>query len=262
MQQGYAQTSRRNYRAALQFFQQALSLSPGSGSAARAIANVQGYIQRGARRSIGFVAGRPGRTRSAATRGTCFQSQKPPTPLMPQDKEAQLTTSEYPTFYIYIPPITTKAQTMEFVLRDDSNITPLYRESFQPVQQAGIITVRLPANRPPLQLGKVYTWGFSMICDTRKRDEDIYIEGRIRRVQDEDLDAQLQTTSQILDRAVLYTTAGFWENALTSIVTLRRQRPKDPEVEQYWQDLLQSISQPTTDPEIANKPFLPCCTPK
>jgi tetratricopeptide (TPR) repeat protein len=256
MNQGYTQVSQRNYRRALQFFQQALAVSPSSGSAARAIANMQTYIKRGARSRISFAVGRPGRVRSAATRGTCFQNQKPPIPLVPLDEEAQRTTAEYPTFYIYIPQITPEARKMEFVLRDDVNITPLYRESFQPVQQAGIITVRLPANRP-LQTGKVYTWGFSIICDTRKRDEDLYVEGRIERTQDENLAVQLQTTSRILDRAVLYTTAGLWEDAITTVATLRRQRPNDPEVNQYWQDLLESIA----PPEVVNKPFLPCCTP-
>lgn len=258
MRQGYAQAGQRNYRRALQFFRQALSARPGNRFATAAIANMQSYIQRGARRSIGFTAGRPGRVRAGGTRGTCFQNQKAPIPLVPSDQEAQLTTAEYPTFYIYIPQITTEARTMEFVLRDNTNITPLYRESFHPVQQAGIISIRLPT-RIPLQIGQIYTWGFSMICDPRKRDEDIYIEGRIERLQDENLDTQLQTTSKILDRAVLYTTAGFWENAFTDIAILRRQRPNDPEVQQYWQDLLQSIEAP---PETYNKPFLPCCTPK
>ena len=254
MRQGYAQAGQRNYRGALQFFQQAMRARPNDRFATAAIANMKSYIQRGDRGSIGFTAGRPGRVRSAATRGTCFQNQKPPIPIVPSDREAQLTTSEYPTFYIYIPPITAKAQKMEFVLRDDSNIT-LYKKSFQPVQ-AGIVTVRLPTI--PLQVGKLYTWGFSMICDTRKRDEDIYIEGRVERTRDENLEAQLRNTSKILDRAVLYTTAGIWENALTSVATLRRQRPNDREVQRYWQDLLQSIKAA----ELANQPFLPCCTAK
>lgn len=255
MRQGYALAGQRNYRRALQFFQQALSARPNDRFATVAIANMKSYIQRGAI-AIGFTAGRPGRVRSAATRGSCFQNQKPLIAIVPSDTEAQLTTSKYPTFYIYIPP-TAKAQKMEFVLRDDSNITPLYRESFQPVQ-AGIITVRLPTNRPPLQLGKVYTWGFSMICDTRERDEDLYIQSRIKRTQDENLEAQLRATNNIYDRAVIYTTAGIWENALTSVATLRRQRPNDPKAQRYWQDLLQSINVP----ELAKQPFLPCCTPR
>ena len=257
MRQGYALAGQRQYRKALQFFQQALSVRPGNRFATGAIVNMRNNIQRGTSRRIGIVVGRPGRVRTAATRGTCFKNQKPPIALAPQGRNVQLTTSEHPTFYIYIPEITAKAQSMEFVLRDDSKIQPKYKQSFPPVQQAGIVTVRLPTNLPPLQVGKVYTWGFSMICDARKRDEDIYIEGRIERLQDENLNAQLQNTSRILDRAVIYATAGLWENAITSIATLRRQRPNDPEVNQYWQDLLQ----PLEAPEVINKPFLPCCTP-
>lgn len=260
MIQGYAAHSQRNYRRALQLFQQALAARPGDKYAIPAIANVKGYIARGSRQRIG-ITGKPFRVASAATRGECFQNQKPPIPLLPPGRAAVLTTKEYPTFYFYIPSIGRKTQAMEFVLRDDDNITPLYRESFRPVRQSGIISIRIPSNRQPLQLGKQYTWGFSLVCNRRQRDEDLYAEGKIERVQNENLNAQLQQTQRTLDRAVLYTIGGLWENAFSTVAALRSERPNDPVVKKYWVDLLDSLKQlgavGVTD--AVNKPFLPCC---
>lgn len=261
MIQGYAAHSQRNYRKALKLFQQALAARPRDKYAIRAIANIKGYIARGSRKRIG-IAGKPSRVASAATRGDCFQNQKPIIPLLPPGREAVLTTKEYPTFYFYIPQITRETQAMEFVLRDDDSITPLYRASFKPVRQSGIISVRIPANRQPLQIDKQYTWGFSLVCNRRKRDEDLYTEGKIERVQNENLNAQLQQTQRTLDRAVLYTIGGLWENAFSTVASLRSERPNDPEVKKYWVDLLESLKElgavGVTD--AVNKPFLPCCT--
>lgn len=257
MQLGYNETRRRNYRKALGYFQQAERIRPGDRYATAAIRNVTSYIQRGSSRNrIAFVPGRPGRVRSAGTRGNCFQAGQFLIPLTPTDKEAQRTTAEHPTFFFYIPQTSVPVQALEFVLQDDENSDPLYKETFKPAGQTGIVSVSLPANQPSLQIGKEYTWTFSMICDSRNRDKDSYIEGKIVRSQDENLSLQLKQPSTDLDRAVLFATAGFWEDSLRTLANLRRQRPNDPEVQKYWEDLLNSVE----IKEVVNKPLLPCCT--
>ncbi|WP_341528584.1 DUF928 domain-containing protein [Nostoc sp. UHCC 0302] len=256
MRLGYTETKRRNYRRALSYFQQAERLRPGDRYATTAIRNVTGYIQQRRRNLIAFVPGKPGRVRSAATRGGCLQVGQTPIPLIPTDKEAQRTTAEHPTFYFYIPPNSAQIQALEFSLRDDDSIDPLYKQTFKPIAQSGIIGVSLPTNQPSLKIGKEYSWTFSMICDIRSRDKDFYLEGKIQRMQDENLAEQLGQTNTDLDRAVLFATAGFWEDALRTLANLRRQRPNDPEVQKYWEDLLQSVN----IEEVINKPLLPCCT--
>ncbi|WP_230968265.1 DUF928 domain-containing protein [Nostoc sp. WHI] len=257
MQLGYNETRRRNYRKALGYFQQAERVRPGDRYATAAIRNITGYIQRGSSRNrIAFVPGRPGRVRSAGTRGNCFQTGQFLIPLTPTDKEAQRTTAEHPTFFFYIPQTSVPVQALEFVLQDDDNSDPVYKETFKPAGQTGIVSVGLPANQPSLQIGKEYTWTFSMICDPRNRDKDSYVEGKIVRSQDENLSLQLKQPSTDLDRAVLFATAGFWEDSLRTLANLRRQRPNDPEVQKYWEDLLNSVD----IKEVVNKPLLPCCT--
>ncbi|WP_375479182.1 DUF928 domain-containing protein [uncultured Nostoc sp.] len=257
MQLGYNETKRRNYRKALLNFQQAERLRPGDRYATVAIRNVTGYIQRGSSRNrIAFVPGRPGRVRSAGTRGSCFETGQYLIPLTPTDKEAQRTTAERPTFFFYVPQTSTTVQALEFVLRDGDNIDPLYKGTFKPVGQNGIVSVNVPVDQPSLQIGKEYNWTFSMICDPNNRDKDSYVEGTIVRSQDENLSLQLNQPNTDLDRAVLFATAGFWEDALRTLANLRRQRPNDPEVEKYWEDLLNSVD----IKDVVNKPLLPCCT--
>ncbi|WP_223280209.1 DUF928 domain-containing protein [Nostoc sp. PA-18-2419] len=252
---GYTETKRRNYRKALGYFQQAERLRPGDKYATTAIRNVTSYIQRG-RNRIAFVPGIPGRVRSAGTRGGCFKTGESLIPLIPTNKEAQQTTAEHPTFYFYIPQTSTKVEALEFVLQDDDSSDPLYKGTFKQIAQNGIVNVTVPASKSPLQIGKKYSWTFSMICDVGNPDKNSYIEGTIVRSQDENLSLELKQPNTDLDRAVLYATAGFWEDALRTLANLRRQRPNDPEVQKYWEDLLNSVD----IKEVINKPLLPCCT--
>ncbi|WP_224086219.1 DUF928 domain-containing protein [Nostoc sp. MS1] len=255
MQLGYTETRRRNYRRALGYFQQALQLRPNDKYATAAVRNVRSYMQR--RTSlISFVPGRPGRLRAAASRGSCFLNGISAVPLIPSNKEAQLTTAANPTFFFYIPQTPKPIQGLEFVLRDSESVTPLYKKSFQPVGQAGIVSITIPAQQASLKTGKSYNWSFSMICDSQNRDQDLFMKGKIERVQDENLAEQIQETNQPLDQAIIYATAGFWENALSTLANLRRQRPNDQEVKKYWTDLLSSVE--LTD--VADQPLLPCCT--
>lgn len=255
MRLGYTATRQRNYRRALGYFQQAAQIRPGDRYATAAIRNVTGYIQ-GRRGLIGFVPGKPGRVRSAASRGFCFQNTEVVIPLVPTSKEAQQTTKDHPTFFFYIPKTVKPVEGLEFVLRDEDNSEPLYRQTFPAIEQAGIISITPPANQPSLKAGKEYTWGFSMICDANSREQDQFLEGKIELMQDENIAAQIQETTKPLDRAVLYATAGFWENALSILADLRTQNPNDPEVKQYWADLLKSVNLE----EVADKPLLPCCS--
>ncbi|BAY61541.1 hypothetical protein NIES22_16080 [Calothrix brevissima NIES-22] len=257
MRQGYTATRQRNYRRALGLFQQALQARPGDSYASAAIRNVQSYM-RGRRTLIGFVPGKPGRVRSAASRGTCFQNADVAIPLIPSSKEAQHTTKDHPTFFFYIPKTSKTVAGLEFSLRETPDSDPIYRETFPPVGEAGIVSVTLPTNQPALQADKEYHWNFSMICDPNSRDLDVFLEGTIEVMQDANIAAQIQETPQPLDRAVLYATAGFWENAISILADLRRQNPNNAEVQQYWADLLKSVNLD----QVTDKPLLPCCKPQ
>jgi hypothetical protein len=258
MRLGYTETRRRNYRKALLHFQKALQIRPGDQYATAAIRNVNSYIQR---RTAGIVfvpAGKPERTATAGTRGSCFLKDQRAIPLIPSSKEVQLTTSANPTFFLYIPPIEQNIEGLEFMVQDNESSETVYSKTFQPVGKGGIVSVTIPKQQASLKAGKPYTWSFSVICDFNNRDKDQFIEGKIERVQNENLADQLKQVNQPLDQAMIYATAGFWENSLSTIAELRRQRPNDSEINTYWNELLKSVELG----DVANQKFLPCCTAK
>jgi hypothetical protein len=248
MSRGYELTRRRNYRQALSYFQQALQIRPGDRYATTAIRNVTGYIQR--RQKIVFVPGRPDRTRSAAGRSTGrFNSLA----LTATNLEAQLTTSEHPTLWFYIDKDARTAKELKFVLREGNGqrTKPLYERTLTPVRQEGIVSVTVPVDKASLTIGKKYTWTFDIVyLDGPNRK----LKGEINRVPNEDIGNQIQQATQPLDRAVIYATAGIWENALSIVADLRCQRPNDTDVQEYWKDLLQSVNLEG----LATQPILSC----
>ena len=290
MTQGYSAFDRKDYETAQNFFQRAITAARsenlGFGAAERALKNTNRKIKAKDKEII--ATGAPGRTVRGGTRGNCFPTQQPPIPLVPSVEEAVLTTQEYPSFYFYIPKITEEVKEVEFVLRPDydnitpENVKPLYRQTFRVdnqdginIQSGGIVKVRIPLGSKPLELGKGYVWGFSLICNQRKRDEDLYTEGKIERQQDEVLTAYLEQyfapvaqRQRTLDRARLYTVGGFWENALLLVADLRSRFPNNILVKEYWQDLLESLQQEGSSDQqkqssdgvdvldAINKPFL------
>ncbi len=256
MQQGYAANSRRNYRKALGFFQQALNARPGDRYAKAAINNVNRHLQGKSR--IGFYVGKPGRTVSAGIREG-LGNQETPIILEPTSEEPQLTTAAYPKFFFYIPK--SSANSLEFSLTDDSdpNKKILYKATFNPPQnQSGIVSISLPENSnpklSPLDINKIYNWNLITIYNPENPDLNRSIQGKIQRIKpDENLSSLLKSAKSPQEQVLLYTTVGIWEDPLRILASLHRSQPRDWKVERDWQDLLKSpweylLQSPTLEP--------------
>lgn len=250
MQLGYAKIADREYRQALVYFQQALAARPGDRQAAEAIRNLEAYTQPGSNVII-FPEGRPSRTVGAGTRvpdGTtneqekCFPDEQFPVSLIPANEQdgKQRTTSEYPQFWFYIPETTTAIPRLEFLLRDNQIPQNLYRKTFEGGAKPGILSIKIPTSEAPLTADREYTWKLSIISDSCS-PIDLYLKGKIEVVKDPNLYSQMQQTTEPLDQAMLYATAGLWENFVSILADLRRQRPHDPQINQYWVELLASL---------------------
>jgi hypothetical protein len=252
MDSGYVEAQKGNYRKALPFFQQAQQKRPGDKYAARAINNVTGYIKRNRLPSLAFPVGSPSRTRAAATRGGCFKEEQSPIPLIPPDKEALKTTAEYPSLFFYIPQIQ-QAKGLELVIRDDSKFETLQKFSLNPSGKAGIVRINLTSKTgKPLEPNKQYTWSFSVICSFQNRDNDLSLQGSVKRVlPDENLTVDLKTAAA-QERIEIYVKNKYWEDALRTLADLRLQNPNDTEVRKYWEDLLQSVE---LEPKVINAPL-------
>jgi hypothetical protein len=203
--------------------------------------------------------GLPGRREGGGTRGDCLRSSadstRPSTltALMP-DKNLGLTTSDTPTLFWYVPE--NAASSAEFILMDD-NDTEVYKARFRVTGEAGIISLSLPeeAGLPPLAVGKDYHWSFALICSTQETSDNsgiVYTEGWIQRIEaDAQLQARLASATE-QDRPSIYAEAGIWQDAITSLATLRRTQPTNALLTSRWNTLMESVGLTT----VSNQPLM------
>jgi hypothetical protein len=190
-----------------------------------------------------------GRVRSV--RGGCASSnQVSLTALVPKNKIGR-TVSEYPTFFFYLPK--TEAELAEFMLEDESG-NQIYQQDLTIKNLSGVIGVSIPANTnvPPLEVGKNYTWKFTVVCDAQDRSSDQLESGVVRRVElSADILRELETADP-RQKSVIYAQNGIWQDALGTLAAARRANPNDPVFQTDWESLLDSV----TLGEIAKEPIV------
>ncbi|MEG5058907.1 DUF928 domain-containing protein [Microcoleus sp. A2-C5] len=177
-----------------------------------------------------------------STRGTCRNSQLNPinlTGLVPENKIGR-TVSDYPTFFFYLPP--TKAESAEFILLDPTG-NQIYKQTLTVTNLSGVIGVSIPANKnvPPLEVGKNYTWNFTVICEAEDRSADLLDIGTVRRVE---LSADIRSQLEKADprrKTAIYAENGIWQDALSNLAAARRDRPSDTVLDSDWESLLDAV---------------------
>ena len=268
MREGYKKTAVRNFKAALLSFKEAEQLIPGDRYAQNAISNVQAYIGRGKVLRLSFVPTKPMRLRQGATRtgstrsclnavssldGKNHQLELTALTAMSDTDSSQLTTSNHPTFFFYIPKTAEPIQSLKFVLRDEAD-EPLYTKNFKTPPQGGIFSIKVPDHRP-LKLDQKYNWMLSANCSNYGKQAGLSLTGAIQVVKDDNLSDAIQQTSNPIEQVMLYAASGIWENAITTLADLRRQKPNDPTVQDYWEQLLTSVKH-LEEANIAQEPPL------
>ncbi|HSF74717.1 MAG TPA: DUF928 domain-containing protein [Microcoleus sp.] len=173
-------------------------------------------------------------------RGGCASiSQLGLTALAPKNKIGR-TVSDYPTFFFYLPQ--TEAESAEFILQDQSG-KQIYKQDVTISNLSGVIGVSIPANEkvPPLEVGKSYTWNFTVICDAQDRSADQIESGTVRRVElSEDIRRQLDQADP-RQKTVIYAENGIWQDALSTLAAARRDQPNDTTFKADWESLLDSV---------------------
>ncbi|EDX76348.1 conserved domain protein [Coleofasciculus chthonoplastes PCC 7420] len=190
-----------------------------------------------------------GRHRGGAVRDRCPNVDQPLTALVPATDAGipfvEPTISERPSFWFYVPYFPRSQRNAEFVLIDE-NEDDVYATTFPLTQPSGIVSLQLPQTIPPLKEGEQYRWVFSVICNPANRSADATVNGWIERVPvNLALSNQLQTAT---DKALLFAYAdqGLWYETLTLLAQLQRTHPQQQELQDDWQDLLQTIGLPET----------------
>jgi len=182
--------------------------------------------------------------------GCTSSSQLSLTALVPKNKIGQ-TVSDYPTFFFYLPQ--TDAELAEFILEDQSG-NQIYRQDLPIKNVSGVIGVSIPANTnvPPLEVGKKYTWIFSLVCDPEDRSSDLLETGIVRRVE---LSAEILRELENANprqKTFIYAENGIWQDALSNLAAARRANPNDTDLPADWESLLDSV----TLGEIAKEPIV------
>lgn len=193
--------------------------------------------------------GKP-QTAGGGTRGTSKcpldaelpNPQPPLTPLMPllapNIGSVGLTVSEHPEFFVYVPE--TSAKSAEFILIDEED-NDIYQTSLPLSGEAGIVSVSLPEDQPPLEADKNYRWFFAVICDPQNRFDELVVDGWTQRREiDEDLAAKLERKTRPSDRSFIYAQNGIWHDALSILAAEIRQGNSNDLAMVKWKQLLES----------------------
>lgn len=188
--------------------------------------------------------GAPSRTAGGGSRDTgCGNSEeisgsplRALVPSLPESNNWAVTVAANPQFFVYVPK--SSARNAEFALKDEDQ-NDVYRTKLPISGQEEIIEIRLPENTS-LQVGKRYSWYFSMFCNTRDRSQNPSINSwSLRTELNSNLSAKIKQAAPI-ERYKLYAQNGIWHEAVATLAEERRKNPADSTLASEWKKLLES----------------------
>ncbi len=198
-----------------------------------------GQLQASANTFEGYIPpagrGRVQRTDGASSRG-CTNSSFGSISLLTPNDHVGLTISPRPTFSWYVSVPTTA---MQFALVEPGVPKPVLVKQLQ--VKSGIVQFALPQNVPELSVGKPYRWTVSLVCNTKRPSENIYVRSWIVRVANKVDKQKLATTTSERDRATVYAQSGIWYDAITVISKAYLAHPKDRLTAEYLRLLLDQV---------------------
>ena len=193
---------------------------------------------------------------------------------IPVTKIWSLTTSEYPTFWFFIPYEQSAISSMEFVLKDESQqpSKTIYRKFLTKPERPGIISVSTDTKSLPLEISykkqqKMYRWFLKVRvqCNPQQPANLHFVEGWIERT---DLSSPLGDLEEIrevahfeqlnsLEKVAFYAAKGIWQDTVTKLAELSLTNPQDNNIDfsAEWKSLLQSVDLEN----LANYPLIDCC---
>lgn len=208
-------------------------------------------------------SGSSGNTRGGGTRGNCpalDPSLKPLTALIPKLKAGQATgkaietVSARPTIWIYVPYTAPTAKRITFILKTESG-EKVYQLGLPVPTRSGIVSITVPNEQPPLEVGKSYQWKYLISCSSNG-DAPEEVIAQIKRVSlDPALQKQLAAAKSPLEQSRYYTKAGVWYETLTVLGNALKQKPNDPVLRKEWSTLMNYTTVNLGD--FAAQPFLP-----
>lgn len=164
---------------------------------------------------------------------SCKTSSENPILLLPKQSDKGLTTSEYPTFWFYIPYTQEDRIEGQFSLLTRDNKKRLYRIEFKLPKTPGIVSISLPASPEyVLEEGKYYQWYLELSCNKESNSKpDHEMNGWVIRVP---------KTAET-ERQINAGTPDIWYDSLTRLAQKLRTDPQNEKLKAEWANLLKSI---------------------
>lgn len=159
-----------------------------------------------------------------------------------------LTTLARPSLWFYLPQSLSDTSA-EFVIKDGSDRLLYQGRLAGSANSDGIIAAPLPIS---LSFNTPYRWTVTVDCDETERTT---VSGWIERRSPAPRLANDLGEASSRNRAALYANAGFLQDALTELASLRSLQPNDPVIEREWRHFLTALDLL----ELANAPILECC---
>jgi Domain of Unknown Function (DUF928) len=159
------------------------------------------------------------------------------TALVPETNHGR-TVAERPTFFIYLPEISLK---QGFFSIQDEDRNGLYQAYIDIPENRGIISVTLPEDAPPLEVGKNYEWHFVAITGETLRPDSPQISGWIKRVELSSDVTAITRSGVSLKLATAYAQQGIWYDTLSTLVELKHLQPDNGDLNGEWAELLEQV---------------------
>ncbi|WP_404789145.1 DUF928 domain-containing protein [Altericista sp. CCNU0014] len=181
-----------------------------------------------------------GRTGGGASRGTCAQyaAMQAIAPRGVGSKSPDLTVSDRPTFWFYLPARSQTDNPVEFVLQDAED-RYIYKTTFVQSKTAPeLVSLTVPEQSPSLVPGTLYRWTLSIQCNPSRPSQVAFIRGAIQKVAIAPALSASLNASTLETAARLYTERGFWYDAMTVLARSMQAQPENQTTIRLWKQLL------------------------
>lgn len=187
------------------------------------------------------VEGTPRAPYGTGSRGDCPPNEElPPLKALAGDEGLELTVSDRPSFWIYVPYGQTVVSEATFSLQQGD--AEIYQQAVSVPAEPGVIEVALPPTLPPLAVGESYRWYLEVVCpqaDLADRPTPETVSGIVQRVApSQTLLDELAIAQSPLDKVAAYAENNIWYETITGLTQLRQAYPEDRALTELWQDLL------------------------
>jgi hypothetical protein len=149
------------------------------------------------------------------------------------------TTSAHPTFWIYLPETTASNIILSVMEENPDGAIQHHAQTSLPIPpQSGLISLKLPDETPPLEIGKTYKWAVILMCGKSLHPNDPAIEARINRIN-----ASIPTQPENpVKKAIWFGQQGIWYDFLEALFQAKQANPNDQAVKTDWENVLKSLN--------------------